>query len=120
VTIIITLGMAGCMRWDVVATDPRLFVETEQPSVVRLILADNSTHEIRQPLVAGDSIASREPCERSITADGRLQCRPGTGAVSVDQIESLEVRTVDAGSSVTGGVVVFGALLLALSSVSIF
>jgi hypothetical protein len=118
--IIAAMAATGCMRWDVITTDPRSFVETEQPSHIRVTLADESTVEIRQPIVAGDSITSREACQRTVTPDGRVQCTDGTGRVTLERIESLEVRKVDATSSVGGVSLLLLALLLGAAAASPF
>jgi hypothetical protein len=118
--VIAILAATGCMRWDVVTADPRSFVETEQPSLIRVTLADQSRVEIREPIVAGDSIASHQDCERAVTPDGRVHCTAGTGGVTVERIESLEVRRVDAGSSITGVSLVLLALIAVANAAAPF
>ena len=105
-TILTALAMTGCMRWDVITTDPRSFVETEQPSHIRVTLADESTVEIRQPIVAAGTLI---PPIAAIT-----------GRVTLERIESLEVRKVDATSSVGGVSLLLLALLLGAAAASPF
>jgi len=119
-TIIAALAVTGCMRWDVVSIAPRSFVEMERPSLIRVTLADESRVEIREPIVAGDSIASREECQRAVTPDGRVQCTAGTGRVMVERIESLEVRSIDLGTSAIGVSLVLLALVVVASAAAPF
>lgn len=117
----VALTLGGCMRWDPATISPRATVETERPSAVRVTVDDGSRYEIDRPVVRGDSVQAEAGCERMLVSTaGAVGCAPGTAAVALESIESMDVRRVDTGLSLLGVGLTVGALLLVLQAAAPF
>jgi hypothetical protein len=113
--LLLALHLGGCTRWEPTTVSPRVLIEEERPSAVRVTRADGTRVELDDPLIRADSISMpREDCERAFTSDGRAAC-VGVTSVALDDVQALDLRRPDAvrtvAALVLGPVVFLGAVL---------
>ena len=99
VTLVVTLG--GCATWRPVSESPREFVSGSRPGWLRVEYANGRSHDLRAPVLRGDSIVE----QGRLCANG--QCVDRRTVVPLDGIMMLFVRRTSIVR--TGAFVVFGS-----------
>ena len=99
--LVCSLAGTGCSHWKRQWIDPARVVERDHPTVLRVWRLDGTGTEIRNPVVAGDSLVS--------------ESYPGSGAPSASSPSWVALRDIDYVEAKrqgdTAGILVLGLLL---------
>ena len=82
--LMLVLHLTGCYSWQPVTVSPRQFIEEEQPGQIRILQADGTRMELRDPSIETDSLAAR--------VSSRL--RTGNVRIALSDIDSVEARRI--------------------------
>ena len=97
----LVLYLTGCSTWRPVTVGPRQLIEEEQPGFIRIVQADGTRLELKDPSVASDSV----------TAVFRLRTtsrafREDTIRISLADVTAVEVRRLSVTRTILLGVAI--------------
>jgi len=87
----IAFHLGACTYYEQTGLNPRVVIEGERPSKVRVMRTDGIQVEVPAPVIRADSITSGEPCDRVFRSDGQAVCRTEPPAIALDEVRWLQV-----------------------------
>ena len=94
--LMLVLHLPGCYSWEAATVGPRQFIEEEEPGHIRILRADGTRMELRNPQVEADSLTAR------ISSN----LRTGTVRIALTDIGAVEARRLKLGATLALGAVV--------------
>lgn len=117
--LMLVVFLAGCTTWRPTTVSPRVLIEEEQPSSIRVTRTDGTSQVLNSPIIVNDSIAvvEEQGCEVSDAGGGRFNCVETEPRVlmPLDEVRAVEVRR---SSSAGRGFLIGAGVGLAVSLVA--
>lgn len=111
--ILLPAYLSSCFKnWEVQRVGPEQFIETEQPSQIRVLTNDGAEIILDKPRVSGGNLIG---FVRDLTSFGSIYAAPDTSSVleiPLADISLLAVEKTDVKKSIGAGLLVVGILFM--------